>query len=748
MRFDRLVRAFSVIALGGALFPCGAAATTNASATFPARYVDAPPPLSLDFAVEPWASAPPIEGFETLTTHTPSKYATIARVLFDAKNIYVAIVCEQPGVPITATQTTNNVGFGLDDFAGIGIDTTGNGQDYFFMTTPQGVRYQQSSESARYMPAWTAMAKTGKGEWRALLVIPLSVLRTQGGVQRWRFNIVRRIAALNDNETWAYDPIMNDGSGGGFPFFGDSRFWPYLSGVKVAAHATRPKPRAEVYGLVGEGPDRNQTLLADQTTFAPLGFRYTGIDVNVPLTGTIAFVGALAPDFSNVEIDQQTIAPQEFRRSFTEYRPFFAQGAQYFQPAIQIGVNSTPNQIFYSPDIGPFNRGEKIEGTYGLQSIGLLNFAGAGFDDSVFGFKHALPDRTFQYSLNVVDAHHQDGNLTLDTDGGNDFTWEATAGGRNLHTGLVYGLDYAAETGSVPDTTPSLAYRTEDFLDVHKQNYETFVGYKNIGPLYNPVDGFTNLADLDGAAAFFDFFGNPPASSPIKRDEVFILGDRYIERDGLAHQSDFNLNGDLVFRDLFHLNANIALSSIRQFDDGLATVGYPFDYKGGVTYPFNSSGFTLGYKDGTTTPLDFSTSWGPFTTYNANDTARPTYLRQYSATTSRPLGKYLTLGLEYDGTLEQYPTANPNAPAHDGQNLRRISLGASLGPDANASISLRDVNGNGGFGTPGLNVAMSYHMRFKNDSELFLNYGTPAASSTLDRVLLKYLVRFGSGAGT
>jgi hypothetical protein len=43
---------------------------------------------------------------------------------------------------------------------------------------------------------------------------------------------------------------------------------------------------------------------------------------------------------------------------------------------------------------------------------------------------------------------------------------------------------------------------------------------------------------------------------------------------------------------------------------------------------------------------------------------------------------------------------------------------------------------------------MSYHMRFKNDSELFLNYGTPAATSTLDRVLLKYLVRFGSGAGT
>ncbi len=749
MRSNRVAWLAVTAAFTAGLFPCGAGATSNATQTFPARYVDAPPLLSLDFDVEPWVSAPTIENFETLTTHTPAKLATTARVLFDAKNIYVAIVCDQAGAPLTATQTTNNVGFGLDDFAGIGIDTTGNGQVYYFMTTPRGVRYQQSSESARYNPAWTALAKSGNGKWLAELVIPLKVFRTQGGVQRWRFNIVRRIAVLNDNQSWAYDPIMNDGTGGGFPFFTDSRFWPYLSGVKTAAAAARPKPRAEIYGLVGAGPDRTQTLLADQD-FEPLGFRYAGVDVNVPLTGTIAFVGTLAPDFSNVEIDQQTIAPQEFRRALVEYRPFFAQGAQYFVPAVQIGVNQAPDQTFYSPDIGPFNRGEKVEGTYGLQSIGLLNFAGAGFDDSVFGFKHALPDRTFMYSFNAVDAHHQDGNLTLDTSGGNDFTWEGTVGGRNLHTGFVYGLDYAAETGTAaPDTTPGLAYKTIDFVDVHKQNYETYVGYTNIGPQFNPVDGFTNLADLNGVQEFFDFYGNPPASSPIKRNEIFILADRYVERDGYAHQSDFNLNGDLVFRNMLHLNANMSVSSVRLFDDGLSNVGYTYDYKGGVTYPFNSSGLTLGYKDGTATPLDFGYSWGPFTTFSPNTLlARPTYLRQYTATTSRPLGKYLTLGLEYDGTFEQYPTSNPNAPAYDGQNLRRVSLGASLGPDANASISLRDVNGNGGFGTPGLNVAMSYHVRFHNDSELFLNYGTPAATSTLDRVLLKYLVRFGSGAGT
>jgi hypothetical protein len=49
---------------------------------------------------------------------------------------------------------------------------------------------------------------------------------------------------------------------------------------------------------------------------------------------------------------------------------------------------------------------------------------------------------------------------------------------------------------------------------------------------------------------------------------------------------------------------------------------------------------------------------------------------------------------------------------------------------------------------PGLNLAASLHQRFRNDSELFINYGTPAANQTLQRLIVKYLVRIGSGAGT
>jgi len=747
----RFFRALFVAVCLGAVcaIPDPALAIATANDTYPALIVSSPPALALDFTTAPWTSAKSIGGFETLTTRTQARFATSARILFDSSNVYVAIHCEQRGTPIVTTQTTNNVGFGLDDFAGIGIDTTGNGQSYYFEVTPRGVRYQQAVESSRYNPFWTALAQTRNGDWDALLVVPFAVLRTQNAsVQRWRVNIVRHIAALNENETWAYDPLMSDAGGNGFPQFGDARFWPYVDGIKVSGRTIRPKPRAELYALASAGGDRNIYQQATQL-FAPQGTRNFGLDVNVPVTGTLAFVGALAPDFSNVEVDQQTISPQEFRRNLTEYRPFFAQGANYFAPIAQIGVNQAPNAIFYSPGIGPFTRGAKLEGTYGNQSIGLLNVEGAGFNDSVLAFKHSLPDRTFGYSFDAVSAHHQDGNLTESPFADSDATYDAMVSGRNLHNGLVYTAEYAAEDGTnIPGTNPRLAYKSEDFLDVHKQNYEVFTEYRDIGPKWNPIDGFTNVADIRGPGAFFDFSGNPPKKSLLKRADFFVFGDRLTDGSGAVHQADFQINADLVFKNLLHLSGGPSFSALRFYGGGTALVGYDLGYAGGVTVPFNANGFSVGYKDGTPTPYDFSLSWGPFETFDADATVRPTYLRQYSFTTARPLGQKLTLGFEYDGSLEAFPTRDPNVRMHDGQQLRRISLGEALGAESNLSVSLRSISGTGGFALPGLNLAATYHRRFRNDSELFVNYGTPAAPATLQRIIVKYVLRVGSGAGT
>ena len=48
----------------------------------------------------------------------------------------------------------------------------------------------------------------------------------------------------------------------------------------------------------------------------------------------------------------------------------------------------------------------------------------------------------------------------------------------------------------------------------------------------------------------------------------------------------------------------------------------------------------------------------------------------------------------------------------------------------------------------GMDVALAYHRRFSNGNEVFVNYGTPAASATVLQVIVKYVLHTGGAAGT
>src|SRR5215467_14264037 len=118
----------------------------------------APHPMPLDASLKDaaWAQGEiKPDDFWDVTKRAPAPLRTQIFLLYDDRHVYVAFHAEQPGVPIVAQQRTNNVGFGLDDFVGVAIDTSGAGtQVYFFETTPHGVRYQQSSDNVRYAPRW------------------------------------------------------------------------------------------------------------------------------------------------------------------------------------------------------------------------------------------------------------------------------------------------------------------------------------------------------------------------------------------------------------------------------------------------------------------------------------------------------------------------------------------------------------------------------------------------------------------
>ncbi|HKU81156.1 MAG TPA: DUF5916 domain-containing protein, partial [Candidatus Tumulicola sp.] len=487
-----------------------ARAAVNGNFSFPVAR--APHPLTLDptLADPAWAAGAVPNGngpWQNVTTRSPATLATTAYLLYDDKNLYVGFKAVQTGVPIVASQTTNDAGFGLDDFVGIGLDTSGAGsQAYYFETTPRGVRYEQALENVRFRPRWNSAGSVRDGTWSAVLIVPLDVLRVpRGGKQTWRFQFVRGVAARGEHLSWVWDPIMGDSPSGTWPTFTDTRFWAAGTITLAASAARKAKPRAALYGLESAGSQRNYFQQANGT-FVPMNVRQIGLDVSYPLTPTIRFVGTLNPDFSNVEIDQQTIAPQEFARQLVEYRPFFAQGANFINassgPRTPSGsVFTAPNLVFYSPSIGPFDSGAKVEGTFGNQSFGALTFHGYDpttnntITDQAYGYEHAIQGGSFIYWSDGVFANH--------SIAGNDDTVENGVEARDLNNGMIYYFDYAFENGSwVPQGHADFS---QFFIDRHKGNFEVNAGYLDVSPNYNPIDVYTANSDILGPQFFVNY---------------------------------------------------------------------------------------------------------------------------------------------------------------------------------------------------------------------------------------------------
>jgi len=248
----------------------------------------------------------------------------------------------------------------------------------------------------------------------------------------------------------------------------------------------------------------------------------------------------------------------------------------------------------------------------------------------------------------------------------------------------------------------------------------------DVGPSYSPIDGFTNIADIRGPE-FSLGLDKSMKRGPFKNANLYLYADRWLDRQGNVHASDADAYLTLRMRSPFAFYLNDQLGSLRTYEGDYFSGG-PHGYRDQRMLAFKTWSAGVGYGEGTPNSIRTDYQQGPFGGFQ---------LHQTTTTFTRALGS-ASLSVDYAGTRE-----GAYGGASDGQWLRRISLAVPFGRDGNASIAYRDVSGRGGFATPGRNLAASLRRRFRNGSELFVNYGTPAANSTLDRLIVKYLLRLG-----
>jgi hypothetical protein len=558
-------------------------------------------------------------------------------------------------------------------------------------------------------------------------------------------NFIRGVAATAEHLSWAWNPKMTDAVGSAWPIFADAQFWPVFQvDITGNGRASLAKPHAELFGLLSAGNDRRLFQQANGTFLSEPG-RPLGADVSIPITNTINFVGTVDPDFSNVEIDQVTIVPTEFQRQLTEYRPFFTQGAAFLNPNLlpSSGAFVPNNVIFYSPDVGPFNAGQKIEGTFGEQAFGVMHFegynevTGSDFNDIAYGYLHATPDQ----SLRVW----SDGVLAHDSVAGNDTTAEIGASAQDLSTGIYGGINQTWETGSfVPYLHQALAFDSD--VGLQRSNYNIREIYQDITPDYGPMLGYTAVSDIRGFSTAFTLNGALPWTKSLA---LLVGTDRFFDQSGAIHQSDFGTSGTIILKDQLSLTFFPQFGLLRSYATQAPATnqtcespnlvrtsysGYP-NYYCPLTQQYSNVGITLGYRDGTPFPIDIVYGEGPF---------GGSYVHQYSISHTRQLGRRLSFSITYDGTYDS------SFGELSSQWLRRVNLSEALSADSNVSLEYRVVSGNIGVVTQpaGRNFAASFHELFHNGNTLYISYGTPAASQTLSRLVVKYILNYGDGSGT
>jgi len=648
-----------------------------------------------------WTAATKLTLDTDFTYRRPVQEPTTVYVAQDSSSLDVAFVVTQHE-SVLASQEANGSSVTSDDYVMVYLWPQGTqGFAYSFAANPRGARYQTSSENSAYTPQWSAIGHTTPDGYVVTMRIPLGAIRS-GGAKQWRAQFARATVATNGLAVWTFSQSEQNAN--------DPAFAGTLRGVGSAAGAAlRPKPRAQFYAL------------GEATTPANGGSTSrVGADLSLPITPTASFVGTWHPDFSNVEIDQQTIAPNAFAYQYQEVRPFFTQAAQPFNYAFSC---SDCPQLLYTPAIPTFREGYALEGTQGPLTFSGFDAVGDGRSDDATALDYNVETKKISYGINLqriaVDASN---------DLHDDLT-SLTTGFNNQHTHFfVYG-NAAMETGTNV-SVPQDAKYLEAGGGYASATTVVVANYQTIGQQFDPVDSFVPQSGITGYEFFAKHLFNFAPGAPLHDIQAQTFYAWYHDAAGRPAQIDANENLYFDFRNLVTLRLFGSYFAAKVLD--------------GEFLPFEGNSVELGYKIATNTPSYVQYFGGPY--YHGT-------LDGWSYVSTLPIHRKVRLRLEADEN--KYLTTWPGEVA-GAQWLQRATLDWQLNRDASFDVGLRRIIGQNlpnAYSTPvftpvnASNVTVAFHL-LAAKNEFYIVYGDPNSLATTPALFLKWIRYVGAQKGT
>jgi Carbohydrate family 9 binding domain-like len=669
------------------------------------------PPLDPAALSTTWGQAQSLPLAWDVAHARASAEATTVRVTTDGKFLYVRFEATQ-SEPVIAIQQSNdtvtggsNINGGIaysDDAVWVDLWPTGaGGFQYQFESNPHGVHNEASSENVAFAPAWESRGVSTAGGYTVTMAIPLNVIHGAHGGS-WRMQFVRYQRSTGAMNVWSYDPSQtnpDDASRAG------------IVTLPPLAKPPLPRPRVGVYGL-------------GEVAAASAGGSTSrmGADFSIPVTQTASVFGTLHPDYSNVELDQQSISPTVFQRTYSEVRPFFTQAASFY--GFNCDVCNGFRTLLYTPGIPTPSQGYAFEGKQG--NVGFTGFDAIGDqrNDSAAALTYTSDDTHWNGVFNHVTA---DIPGVVDDANGASLSW---FNGKYLS---AY-VDYSKETGTLV-TDPSQGEWIDGGGGWSNQHFALYGSMREVGSQFNPVDGFDSHPGIAGYALFGARDWTFAPQSFLASAGISGFLDRY---QGVAYgqaQSDNAILVDFLTKSAWDLQISSG-SDYWRFGTELTPIS-------------QNAGFTLTYHSGMQNNMNNFPSHGSSATPTSVSYTTGAYgdgrLDTWFRSSTMRLGNRGSLTLAVDDTAQWL---NGKAPDNI-QWFDSLSYSYQLDRDTSFAVGLRRVIGeppqpNGGGNCMGTcsNVSIAIHKRFKHE-EIYAAYGNPNTLVTVPQAIFKLIYYIG-----
>ena len=289
----------------------------------------------------------------------PARLDTDCRLTFDDENLYFGCRASDDDVDLIRAFLTDRDDIGGQDQVGLMIDPFRDQRRSFaFVISPLGVQsdfiFDQGEGNDAWDAIWDAEAQVTENGYTVEAAIPFKSLRfpAQSEVQSWNFFF------------WRVWPRSQSVSFRSVPNAQSNQCALCQLGTATGFHSIQPGRNIELTpSITAQRNDARARPSSPSFAHGHIDDQY-GLDARWSVTSDLTLNATVNPDFSQVEADAaQLQSNQQFALFFEERRPFFLEGAEFFQ---------TPVRAVFTRSIADPSFGSKLTGKVGEWVVGAL----------------------------------------------------------------------------------------------------------------------------------------------------------------------------------------------------------------------------------------------------------------------------------------------------------------------------------------------------------------------------------------